>query len=330
MLMLLIVNLNFFICFDTIWKGVTAAASTYPLDLIRARMAFSVATSGASIQSGVLTITSRPTILNTFVSVVRTEGGIFALYKGNHYYQFTKVSLLIRLSFVCPFRQDWHRLYWPWFLMPAFRSIASNDLSICCWPIFPSFAPNPVRIKKCLVYLPNCCAAGSPVSVQSAPSISRSNWLNFSSMLLYQVPLLKRFRTRWTWLVEECNCQWSTKKRKSTRKDLSRRCVWCTASTELRKDSIAECRLITFARFRWWRSVFRLTSLWSKVWVSILASIRNHFLKIFLIDFRLFQYIQYILRIICSVITIIIIHYAFHFQVLIFKVYKFFLDVFSF
>jgi len=82
--------------------GVTAAACTYPLDLIRARLAYNVARSVSTATAslvvpaanlnvagfGETTISTaskfetKPTIANTFVTVVRTEGGFLALYKG--------------------------------------------------------------------------------------------------------------------------------------------------------------------------------------------------------------------------------------------------------
>ncbi|CAN7991608.1 unnamed protein product [Ixodes pacificus] len=51
--------------------GVTAAVTTYPLDMVRARLAFQV--NGQHVYSG---------IVHTVTSIVRTEGGVRALYKG--------------------------------------------------------------------------------------------------------------------------------------------------------------------------------------------------------------------------------------------------------
>ncbi|XP_064457375.1 solute carrier family 25 member 16-like [Ornithodoros turicata] len=51
--------------------GVTAAVTTYPLDMVRARLAFQV--NGEHVYSG---------IIHTVTSIVRTEGGVRALYKG--------------------------------------------------------------------------------------------------------------------------------------------------------------------------------------------------------------------------------------------------------
>ena len=67
------------------FAGVTAAASTYPLDFVRARLAYNVAnrSSVASVvEAGTMALAHRPTIASTFVTVVRTEGGVGALYKG--------------------------------------------------------------------------------------------------------------------------------------------------------------------------------------------------------------------------------------------------------
>ncbi|XP_003743297.1 graves disease carrier protein homolog [Galendromus occidentalis] len=51
--------------------GVTAVLATYPLDMVRARLAFQV--NGQHVYSG---------ILDTVVSICRKEGGILALYRG--------------------------------------------------------------------------------------------------------------------------------------------------------------------------------------------------------------------------------------------------------
>lgn len=51
--------------------GVTAAVTTYPLDMVRARLAFQV--NGHHIYTG---------IVHVVTSIVKTEGGIRALYKG--------------------------------------------------------------------------------------------------------------------------------------------------------------------------------------------------------------------------------------------------------
>lgn len=51
--------------------GVTAVLATYPLDMVRARLAFQV--NGQHIYSG---------ILDTIVNIFKKEGGILALYKG--------------------------------------------------------------------------------------------------------------------------------------------------------------------------------------------------------------------------------------------------------
>jgi len=70
--------------------GVSAAATTYPLDLIRARLAYNVVMvssspaisangNGSAIASLQL---ARPTIAGTLVSVFRNEGGFVGLYKG--------------------------------------------------------------------------------------------------------------------------------------------------------------------------------------------------------------------------------------------------------
>lgn len=60
---------------------------TYPLDLIRARLAYNVVMAQSNISvnggSGVATLQlSRPTIAGTLVSVFRNEGGLPGLYKG--------------------------------------------------------------------------------------------------------------------------------------------------------------------------------------------------------------------------------------------------------
>lgn len=64
--------------------GVTAAMTTYPLDLVRARLAFHVSTTETLTSNGgtVIVPQKRMTISGTIVNVVRNEGGILALYKG--------------------------------------------------------------------------------------------------------------------------------------------------------------------------------------------------------------------------------------------------------
>lgn len=47
-------------------------------------MAFNVAIQAPAVSGMSVALGARPTILNTFVSVVRTEGGFLALYKGEH------------------------------------------------------------------------------------------------------------------------------------------------------------------------------------------------------------------------------------------------------
>lgn len=60
---------------------------TYPLDLVRARLAYNVVMTSSSVSanggSGVAALQlSRPTIAHTLVSVFRNEGGLAGLYKG--------------------------------------------------------------------------------------------------------------------------------------------------------------------------------------------------------------------------------------------------------
>ena len=59
--------------------GVTAALTTYPLDLVRARLAFRTIEATKSSASKVV---PRVTIPETIRHVVKNEGGILALYKG--------------------------------------------------------------------------------------------------------------------------------------------------------------------------------------------------------------------------------------------------------
>ncbi|RWS29538.1 solute carrier protein-like protein [Leptotrombidium deliense] len=60
--------------------GVTAAVTTYPLDLVRARLAFRV--SIPTTDSAAVVGQQRSRIVSTIVNVIRNEGGISALYKG--------------------------------------------------------------------------------------------------------------------------------------------------------------------------------------------------------------------------------------------------------
>lgn len=68
--------------------GVSAASLTYPLDLIRARLAYNVVMAQSNITSvgngsGVAALQlSRPTIAGTLVSVFKNEGGLNGLYRG--------------------------------------------------------------------------------------------------------------------------------------------------------------------------------------------------------------------------------------------------------
>lgn len=55
--------------------GVTAVMATYPLDLVRARLAY-ITTTGAEVGQ------QRFKIVRTLVDVVKLEGGIKGLYKG--------------------------------------------------------------------------------------------------------------------------------------------------------------------------------------------------------------------------------------------------------
>ena len=61
--------------------GVTAALATYPLDLVRARLAFNVhiKETKEKINQSVL---NRFQIIKTLSDIVRNEGGFYALYKG--------------------------------------------------------------------------------------------------------------------------------------------------------------------------------------------------------------------------------------------------------
>ncbi|RWS07320.1 solute carrier protein-like protein [Dinothrombium tinctorium] len=60
--------------------GVTAAVTTYPLDLVRARLAFHVTVPSTDGTAAVAQ--QRMRIFPTLVSVIRNEGGFLALYKG--------------------------------------------------------------------------------------------------------------------------------------------------------------------------------------------------------------------------------------------------------
>jgi len=63
--------------------GGTAVIVTYPLDLARARLTFSVKSTGASaISTGALAGPSRSAILNTLIHAFKNEGGTKALYRG--------------------------------------------------------------------------------------------------------------------------------------------------------------------------------------------------------------------------------------------------------
>lgn len=78
---------------ETVFKfyrilGVSAASLTYPLDLIRARLAYNVVMVQSNISSvgnggpAVATLQlGRPTIFGTFVSVFKNEGGLSGLYR---------------------------------------------------------------------------------------------------------------------------------------------------------------------------------------------------------------------------------------------------------
>ena len=61
--------------------GVTAALATYPLDLVRARLAFNVHTNENKEKFG-KNVQNRYRIVRTLSDIVRNEGGFYALYKG--------------------------------------------------------------------------------------------------------------------------------------------------------------------------------------------------------------------------------------------------------
>ena len=64
--------------------GVTAALATYPLDLVRARLAFMTVTVDAAKNTDTMgkRVVRKASIPQTIRQVVKNEGGILALYKG--------------------------------------------------------------------------------------------------------------------------------------------------------------------------------------------------------------------------------------------------------
>ena len=67
-------------------SGINAVVLTYPLDLVRARLAFVVEpakkTSGGQATATSTKAVQKPGVVSTIVSVFKNEGGIFGLYRG--------------------------------------------------------------------------------------------------------------------------------------------------------------------------------------------------------------------------------------------------------
>ena len=60
--------------------GVTAVTCTYPLDLVRARLAFVVAP--VANRQGSAVLIKKPGVFSTIQDVAKSEGGIRGLYRG--------------------------------------------------------------------------------------------------------------------------------------------------------------------------------------------------------------------------------------------------------